>query len=77
MNDDFKAIMQSLERQFPGRLLVGVEEVAIVFNISKKTVYNMTSRKSKKRLAVQPVPGPGKNFRLIDIAKAIVNLGKE
>lgn len=77
MNSDFEIIMRSLERQYPGRLLVGVKEVAIIFNLSQKTVYNMTSRKSKKKLAVQPAPGPGKNFRLTDIARAIANMGKK
>ncbi len=71
---DYKIILESLERQYPGRLLVGVREIAIIFDQSPKTIYNQTCRKAVKKFPVMPVSGPGKKFRLTDIAKALARM---
>ena len=70
--DDYQTILASLERQYPGRMMVGVEEVATIFDCSVKTIYNGTHRKAKNKFPVQPVAG--KKFRLTDIARAIVGM---
>ena len=36
---DFKTIFELLEKRYEGRLLVGVKEVAVIFDVSEKTVY--------------------------------------
>lgn len=66
---DYETILQSLERQYPGQLLLGVKEVAKIFAVSEKTVYNMSSRRSKKKFPVKF--GPFKKARIIDVARAL------
>lgn len=76
MSDDasFSLILESLEKQFPGRLLIGVKEVSQIFDCSVKTVHNGTHRKAKKRFPVQPTNVPGKKFKLIDCARALADM---
>lgn len=72
--DDFKIIFESLQKQYP-HYLVGVAEVATIFNCSKKTVYMRTCRKAKKPFPVMPAKGvAGKKFKLIDCAKALAEM---
>lgn len=68
---NYETILALLERQYPGRMLIGVEELAKIFDCSPKTIYNGTSRKSSKRFPVQPARAPGKKFRLVDVARAL------
>jgi hypothetical protein len=72
---DYESILASLERQFPGRFLIGVRELAAIFEVSEKTVYNMTGRKSEKKFPVMPARVPGKKFRIVDVARALAERG--
>ncbi|MFZ7124746.1 MAG: helix-turn-helix domain-containing protein [Desulfobacterales bacterium] len=69
---DYDEILRSLERQYPGQLLVGVKEVARIFGVSEKTVYNMSSRRAKKKFPVSF--GRFKRAKLTDIAKVLAEM---
>ena len=71
---DYESILASLERQYPGRLLIGVKELAAIFDLSEKTVYNMTCRKASKKFPVKAAKVPGKKFKLTDIARALAEV---
>lgn len=71
---DFEIIYRSLQEQYPGRLLIGVKDVARIFDCSVKSVYNGTHRRAKSKFPVQPTSGPGKKFKLIDCARALAEM---
>ncbi|RJQ70856.1 MAG: hypothetical protein C4519_19805 [Desulfobacteraceae bacterium] len=70
-SSDYDRILSWLMEQYPGRMFLGVKELAEIYGCSEKTIYCRTHRKASKRFPVQPARVPGKKFKLTDIARAL------
>lgn len=71
----FEEILESLERMFPGKILLPIEDTARALGCSTQTIYNGTGRKARKRFPVKPVrTGKSLKFRIHDVARYIAEL---
>jgi hypothetical protein len=71
----YQEILESLERQYPGRIYLSVEQLANATGMAPGTVYNLTHRKAKKKLQI-PVKRIGNRpkFRIHDVARFMAEL---
>jgi hypothetical protein len=71
----YDEILVILREQFPGRLLLSVEELAAVSGYKKQTIYNGICPKSSRPFFIAPVRPSGKPlFRINDIARSLSEL---
>ena len=62
----YQEILASIERQYPGKLLLSIKEVANIFNCSARTIYNGRKKGTKKPFPIAPTIG--KKFSIISVA---------
>lgn len=72
---EYDEILDLLREQFPGRLLINVQELADVSGYKKQTIYNRIYSKSSRPFFISPVRPNGKPlFRINDVARGLSEL---
>lgn len=75
MENRFEEVLRTLERQFPGKILLHVEDTARALGCSTRTIYNGTGRRAQKKFPIKPVrTGRGLRFCIHDIARYVAGL---
>jgi hypothetical protein len=70
----YQEILLSLERSFPGKILLGVKDTGGVLDFAPRTIYNGISRGARKPFPIKPVRSGGVKFRIHDIARYLAQL---
>ena len=71
----YKQILNSLERAYPGKMLLAIGDTAKATGLSVKTIYNGTSKRTKKKFPIKPVRYGNKvQFRIHDVARYLAEL---
>ncbi len=74
-DERFEIILQSLQKSFGAKQLLVTDEVAPIYNLKTKTMYNQVSDRT---FPVKPVRANGRpRWRLVDIAKHLSELESE
>lgn len=64
----------SLQKMFPGRLLLTVAETAKLYGLQKNYIYNRIHKNAKHPFPIEPIRPSGRPmFRLHDIAKDLAS----
>ena len=75
VEDRFNEILASLERRYPGRIYLKVEEVARARGEAIGTVYNKISGHNKHTLGIRCVRiGNRPKFRIHDVARSLADI---
>ncbi|MBC8180362.1 hypothetical protein H8E88_04480 [candidate division KSB1 bacterium] len=70
----YKEILESLEKMFPGKLLLSIKETSGVLGIKPQTMYNGICKGADRVFPIKPVRMRGPKIRVHDLARYLVEL---
>ncbi len=71
----YNQILDSLERAYPGKMLLPISDTAKATGLSVKTIYNGSSIRGMKKFPIKPVRYGNKvQFRIHDVARYLAEL---
>lgn len=70
----YKEILESLEKMFPGKLLLSIKETSGVLGISPRTAYNGLTKGADRPFPIKPVRARGPKIRVHDLARYLSEL---
>jgi|GEM_PF-1580849 len=69
-----KAILDTIIKSYPGKMLLSKKETAQVLGMETRTFYNISAPGAANRFPVKPVRAGGQKYRIHDLAEYVAGL---